>query len=134
MNYSKYDVLIKVAELGSLTKAAEAIGCSQSNVSHVLNALTVFGLMIVLSVAGGSVISATSPVSLVDGLFESVSALATVGLSTGATPALSTVAKFMIIVLMYFGRVGLLTICIGFLQEKRSVNKIKYAETSLLIG
>ena len=40
----------------------------------------------------------------------------------------------MIIVLMYFGRVGLLTICIGFLQEKRSVNKIKYAETSLLIG
>ena len=102
--------------------------------SHVLNALTVFGLMILLSVAGGSVISATSPVSLTDGLFESVSALATVGLSTGATPALSTVAKFMIIVLMYFGRVGLLTICIGFLQEKRSVNKIKYAETSLLIG
>lgn len=39
MTVSKYEVLIKVAELGSLTKAAEALGCSQSNVSHVISGL-----------------------------------------------------------------------------------------------
>lgn len=39
MAVTKYEVLIKVAELGSLTRAAEALGCSQSNVSHVISAL-----------------------------------------------------------------------------------------------
>ena len=39
MTASKYEVFIKVAELGSLTRAAEALGCTQSNVSHVVNAL-----------------------------------------------------------------------------------------------
>ena len=39
MAASKYEVLIKVAELGSLTKAAEALGYSQSNISHVISAL-----------------------------------------------------------------------------------------------
>lgn len=39
MTATKYEVLVKVAELGSLTKAAEALGCSQSNVSHVISAL-----------------------------------------------------------------------------------------------
>ena len=55
MNFSKYDVLVKVAELGSLTKAAEVIGCSQSNVSHVLNALEEeFGFPIFLRGRGGA--------------------------------------------------------------------------------
>ena len=39
MAVTKYEVLIKVAELGSLTRAAEALGCSQSNVSHVISSL-----------------------------------------------------------------------------------------------
>lgn len=39
MNISKYETLAKVIETGSLTKAAEALGCTQSAVSHVINSL-----------------------------------------------------------------------------------------------
>ena len=39
MNIRKYETFVKVVELGSLTKAAQALGCTQSAVSHILNDL-----------------------------------------------------------------------------------------------
>lgn len=101
---------------------------------HVLNAITIFMLMVFLAFAGAAVICATSPVGFADSLYETVSALGTVGLTAGATPRLSLVSKFMIMLFMYFGRVGLLTISFGFLRDKPSGEKYKYANTDLLIG
>ena len=101
---------------------------------HVLNAITIFMLMVLLAFAGATVICATSPVGFADSLYETVSAIGTVGLTAGATPRLSTVSKCMIIVFMYFGRVGLLTLSFGFLKKKPSGEKYKYANTDLLIG
>ena len=101
---------------------------------HVLNAITIFMLMVLLAFAGATVICATSPVGFADSLFETVSAIGTVGLTAGATPRLGTVSKCMIIVFMYFGRVGLLTISFGFLKKKPSGEKYRYANTDLLIG
>ena len=102
--------------------------------THVLNAITIFMLMVFLAFFGAAVVCATSPVGFADGLYETVSALGTVGLTAGATPRLSLIAKFMIMVFMYFGRVGLLTISFGFLRNKPSGEKFKYANTDLLIG
>ena len=101
---------------------------------HVLNAITIFMLMVMLGFAGGTLICATSPVSFADALYEAVSALGTVGLSTGITPILRPVTKVMIIVFMYFGRVGLLTISFGFLKKKPAGERYRYANTDLLIG
>ena len=101
---------------------------------HVLNAITIFMLMVLLAFAGATVICATSPVGFADSLYETVSAIGTVGLTAGATPRLSLVSKFMIMLFMYFGRVGLLTISFGFLKNKPSGEKYKYANTDLLIG
>ena len=101
---------------------------------HVLNALTVFGVMIALAFFGGAFLCATSPVSFTDALYEAVSAIATVGLTTGITPQLSIPAQMLMIVYMYFGRVGILTISLGFLQEKHAQKQYRYAETGLLIG
>lgn len=39
MSISKYETLAKVVELGSLTRAADALGCTQSAVSHTINNL-----------------------------------------------------------------------------------------------
>ena len=100
----------------------------------VLNALTIFGIMVTMSFLGAAFICATSPVTFTDALYEAVSAIATVGLTTGITPSLSIPAQFLLIIYMYFGRVGILTISFGFLQKKPSELKYKYAETSLLIG
>ncbi len=101
---------------------------------HVLNAITIFVLMVILAFAGGTFICATSPVSFADGLYETVSALGTVGLTTGITPMLRPAAKIMIILFMYFGRVGLLTISVGFLKKKPAGERYRYANTDLLIG
>lgn len=101
---------------------------------QVMNALTLFCTMVTFSVFGGIFLSATSPVSFTDALYESISALATVGLTTGITPSLSIPAQLLIIVYMYFGRVGILTISLGFLSDKKSEQRFKFAETNLLIG
>ena len=101
---------------------------------HVLNAITIFMLMVLLAFSGAAFICATSPVDFADGLYETVSAIGTVGLTAGATPRLSLVSKFMIMLYMYFGRVGLLTISFGFLRKKPSGEQYKYANTDLLIG
>ena len=101
---------------------------------QALNAMTISLMMVLLSVLGGIFVCTTSPVSFTDGLFEAISALATVGLTAGATGLLSVPAKILIIIFMYFGRVGVLTISLGFLMGNQAVERFRYAETSLLIG
>ncbi len=101
---------------------------------QVLDAMTIAFLMVFLAVFGGIFISATSPVGFTDALYESISALATVGLTAGVTGSLSIPAQILIIIYMYFGRVGVLTISLGFLTGDRAQERFRYAETNLLIG
>ena len=75
-----------------------------------------------------------TPVSFVDALYESVSALATVGLTAGVTTTLGVPAQLMIILFMFFGRVGVLTISLGFLMGDKAEDRFRYADTNLLIG
>ena len=102
--------------------------------AQMLDAMTIGMIMMLLAVFGGIFISATSPVGFTDALFEAVSALGTVGLTAGATGLLSVPAQLLIIVYMYFGRVGVLTISLGFLMGDRAEERYRYAETNLLIG
>ena len=102
--------------------------------TQVMDAVTLFGVMTVLAFFGGTLIAATSPASFTDGLYEAVSALATVGLTTGITPSLSLAAQILMMIYMYFGRVGILTISLGFLKENRNDTRYRYAGTNLLIG
>ena len=53
-----------------------------------------------------------------DILFETTSAIGTVGLSTGLTPALHTASKFVIMILMYAGRIGPVTMALAFGLKK----------------
>lgn len=121
--------------------AARARGRSTVCIFHrtipsekVLDAVTISFIMVVLAVFGGGFICATSPVSFTDGLYESISALATVGLTAGATTSLSIPAQFLIILYMYFGRVGVLTISLGFLMGNRAEERFRYAQTNIFIG
>lgn len=102
--------------------------------TSVLNALTICGMMIGLAFFGAGIIAYTSPLSLTESLFETFSAIATVGLSCNATARLSVAGKLIIILFMYFGRVGVLTISMGFLKGDRPEPRIRYADTTLLIG
>lgn len=118
-----------------------ARGRSTVNVFHrqipqnkVLDAMTIVAIMVGLSVAGAIFICSTSPISFTDSLFEAISALATVGLTAGVTTALSIPAQILIIIFMYFGRVGVLTISLGFLMGDKASERFRYASTNLMIG
>lgn len=65
-------------------------------------------------------------------LFEVVSAFGTVGLSTGITPDIKPVSEFVIIITMFIGRVGPLTI--ASLWSFRPMSNISYSEETLTIG
>ena len=101
---------------------------------QIQDAMTIALIMVGLSVFGGIFISATSPVGFADGLYEAVSALATVGVTAGATGKLSLASKLLMILYMYFGRVGVLTISLGFLMGDTAQERFRYAQTNLLIG
>jgi len=100
----------------------------------VMDAMTIVSIIASLAVVGAIIICATSPVSFLDSLFEAVSALATVGVTAGATTSLSIPAQILIIIFMYFGRVGVLTISLGFLMSDKAQERFRYASTNLLIG
>lgn len=100
----------------------------------IMDAATIVSLIVGLAVAGAVFITATSPVGFTDALYETASALATVGLTANVTPSLSVPAQFMIILFMYFGRVGILTISLGFLMGDKAQDRFRYADTNLLIG
>ncbi len=66
--------------------------------------------------------------------FEAVSALGTVGLSLGVTGELGTLAKLVLVLLMFWGRVGLMTFLYGLLLEGPGGGKVSYADTHIPVG
>ncbi len=129
-------IVVLLLFIGARARGRETVSVFRRTVpgTQVLDAMTIVSILAVLAVFGGMFVSATSPVSLTDGLYESVSALATVGLTAGATPKLSVASQILMIIYMYFGRVGVLTISLGFLMGNRAEERFRYAQTSLLIG
>ena len=85
----------------------------------VRNALAVLGMYLVLFLCGGFLISQTEGLPLGTCLFESASAIATVGLTLGITPGLGQLSRGILIVLMYIGRVGWLTLLFAAFSDKR---------------
>ena len=66
-------------------------------------------------------------------VFEAVSALGTVGLSRGITPDLSATSKMMLILLMFWGRVGILTFSYSLVPRERHVD-VRYPDANIPIG
>ena len=71
--------------------------------------------------------------SFISLLYEATSAFGTVGLTTGVTQRLSSIGKVIIITMMYFGRVGPLTVAIA-LASRQKKSRYKYPEAKVLIG
>ena len=129
-------VLVLVLFVIARARGRKTVAVFHRTVPHekIMDAATIVFLVVSLAIGGAIFITATSPVTLADALFETASALATVGLTAGVTPVLSVAAQFMIILFMYFGRVGILTISLGFLMGDRADDRFQYAHTNLLIG
>ncbi len=77
---------------------------------------------------------ATSNASVVDAVYEAVSATATVGLSRNLTATLNTLGKLIIIVTMYFGRVGPISLAVALGSKNESQNVISEPTEDISIG
>lgn len=101
---------------------------------NIRNAMSLALIVLFMCIGGAVVLVADSGVAFVDALFETASALATVGVTANITPLLGTVSKILLIVFMYFGRVGILTLSLGFFMGDRAEGRYRYAETKFMIG
>ena len=99
----------------------------------VKNAATIFLMYIVLFVGGGMIISRIENIPLLTCLFETASAIGTVGLTLGITTQIGIISRFIIILLMFFGRVGGLTLV--FAATKALItNENKYPQEKITVG
>lgn len=99
----------------------------------VKSAATIFLMYIVLFISGGMIISRLENLPLLPCLFETASAIGTVGLSLGITSQLGFVSQFILILLMFFGRVGGLTLI--FATMTRTEKKAsKYPQEKITVG
>ena len=104
---------------------------SQQDIS---NAVSVALLVLGLSLFGAAVLTVCDRCSFLNAIFETTSALCTVGLTTGITGTLCAASKLILIVFMFFGRVGIMTIGVGFMMGDRARERVQYAETKVMIG
>ncbi|MBW4622907.1 MAG: TrkH family potassium uptake protein [Cyanosarcina radialis HA8281-LM2] len=126
--------------LYSCTKAVlqgkDEVSCYQRRVPYSLILKTigvVFGSLMLVIIATVLISLSDQQFEFLQVLFEVMSAFATVGLSTGITPKLSTFAELVIIATMYLGRVGVLLLISAVLGDpKHSV--VHYPEENLYVG
>ncbi|MFW6274442.1 MAG: TrkH family potassium uptake protein [Spirochaetota bacterium] len=100
--------------------------------SQVNKAFLVFFFGVFAIAIGTIILSATEKAPLEEILFETVSAFGTVGLSTGITGALSLSGKIVVVVLMFIGRLGPLTILAAASQPEKRV-QISYPRGNILL-
>lgn len=93
--------------------------------STVKNAATIFMMYIVFFFGGAIVISAVEDLSFSTCLFETASAIGTVGLTLGITPGLGVISQIILMILMFLGRVGGLTLIYAALSgSDKKISKL----------
>lgn len=87
----------------------------------IKQASSVFVINLFLAIFVSLVIMAIQPLSMSDTLFETFSAIGTAGMTTGVTRDLLPLSKFLVVLLMYCGRIGSMSFALAFTQQKRTV-------------
>lgn len=99
----------------------------------VRTASTICLMYVVLFTISAMVISQVESVPILTALFETASALGTVGLSLGITPQLTWISRLILIGLMFFGRVGGLTLIFAAVSGK-GMTESKYPQEKITVG
>lgn len=125
-----------LAFLRSKIRARESVGLFRRTIpdENVTRAYTVISLAMSLIFAMTFLLLLAQPgLGFKEVLFEVVSAFGTVGLSLGITPDLSAANKAALVLTMYVGRVGPVTLLYAF-SRTRAAGRFEYAEESVMIG
>jgi trk system potassium uptake protein TrkH len=125
-------LLIAILSTARGRPSAEAFG---RRVEHevVYRALSVALLSIAFVFVIGLALSLTADAPFVDVIFEAVSAFGTVGLSTGITPELGPLPRLILVLAMFAGRLGPLTLVLALAAQRHAVS-FRPAVESMRIG
>lgn len=93
----------------------------------------VFGSIFTIAVFFGVLAVLEPDIPLMDLMFETVSAFATVGSSLGVTPLLSDASKVVVTLLMFIGRVGLITLLTSFVRSKGDL-RYRFPKDNIIIN
>lgn len=119
----------------SMTRENELRVCGRRlDDSCLRSAVTVFFSYICLFMGGAVLLTQFDGVSMMSAMFETSSAVATVGLSLGITPGLSTASMSVLIFLMFFGRVGCLTMVYAFAETHMNAGLSRLPLEKIAVG
>lgn len=102
--------------------------------NNVRKALAVMGVSISLSFAAIIFLTGITGINFVDGAYETISAIGTAGLTRNTTPLLNVPGKIIIIICMYFGRIGPISMAIAMTRKDNKKSKIIYPEEEITVG
>ncbi len=122
--------LRKRGEVEMFRRSVRPIIVGRAITVALLFLVVLFGTTLALSVTEGPL---AEGFTMLDILFESGSALGTVGLSTGVTPTLTTVGKIIIIVVMLIGRLGPLTLLAALTFNLKPI-RYNYPDEPVIVG
>lgn len=102
--------------------------------SAVKNAMLLLAIWFILVMCASVYVSFSTSAELIDSLFEVGSAYGTAGLSVGVTAESDVFVRILLIIYMFFGRVGVTTISFMLITRSRTKDKIRYPEARIIIG
>lgn len=122
--------------LNQLKNRDEVVAFKRSITHNVVTRSAVlFFINLFSMVMGLFILTLSENVPFLHLFFEAVSAMATVGLTAGVTPTLTVVGKIVIILLMYIGRIGVITLIISIIRGKGSAQKtLGYPSGHVIVG
>jgi len=126
---------VAILNIVSLAKGQDRVEIFRRQISQetIRKAFAVVLLSFLVIGSGVFLILLFEPkLSVLSVVFEVVSAFSTVGLSLGITPGLSIPAKLTLAVLMFLGRVGMLTVLVALVRKARTLN-YNYPEEGVFI-
>ena len=127
--------VLLLASISALRGKSDTVIFGRSiTMRQIQNALALSTMAMTCIITGSFAISMFDHVPFFDALFEAVSAFGTVGLSLGLTPQLSSSSHLVLILLMFGGRIGILTIGYAVLSRRYDTARVKYPEVNFMIG
>lgn len=128
-------VLVTIANLSASARKAKEVKLLKNRVSNdtVRQASAILLSYLIMTVAGVLILGTFESAGLNQILFEVVSAAATVGLTMNLTPSLGTVSKIVIILLMYFGRLGVFSF-FELIAGKAKKEYVSRPEGRIMVG
>ena len=129
-------IAILFATAVSAVKNRNEVNFYNRNISRhsIMKAIGVLGMSFITVFISTVLLSLISNAEILDVLYETVSATATVGLTRNLTATLNTLGKIIIIITMYLGRVGPISLAVAFGIKKKSENIIKNPTEEISVG